>query len=504
MIRSMGSVNKGARSRLLIVAVALVLGGCIAHAPARSPVQGPRPEAASRGAKQRSAASSPAARARRFVGLLAAHDFQTAATLFDEQMKAALSPDRLAKIWADLEQDRGTFKTVTHVKLQHRGAMTAAIVELQLARGRHRARVVFDARRRVTGLWFKPVPPSWEPPPYARAARFREEDVTVGSGEWATPGTLSVPSGKGPFPALILVHGSGPNDRDESSASGPQRVFKDLAWGLASRGIAVLRYDKRTLTHGRKLKKVMHSFTQREEYVEDALAAVELLRADGRIDPRRIFVLGHSEGGSLAPRIGAASKHIRGLVVLAGSTRDFATIIIDQLTYLARLDGDVDAEERARIEDMRRRVQPLRQPALLEETPADRLPFQIPAAYWKDELAHPPVEAARAYRNRMLILQGERDYQVTMADFAGWKKGLAGRKQVTFRSYPRLDHHFVEGEGPSRPEQYRRPGHVAKYVIDDIAAWIERGKISNIPGVRRSIAARRDRRSSWSKNAHSR
>jgi hypothetical protein len=456
--------------------LALVLGGCVAQPPTSGPAQRPRAEAASRGGKQRSAIRSPAARARRFVGLLAAHDFQTAAALFDAPMKAALSPSRLAKAWADLEQDGGRFKTITHVKLQRRGSMTAATVELQLARGRHQARVVFDARHRVTGLFFKPVPPPWKPPPYARVARFREQDVTVGAGEWATPGTLSVPSGKGPFPALILVHGSGPNDRDESSASGPRRVFKDLAWGLASRGIAVVRYDKRTLTHGRKLEKVMQSFTQREEYVEDALAAVDLLRGDGRVDPRRIFLLGHSEGGSLAPRIGAASKHIRGLVILAGGTRGFATTIIDQLTYLAGLDGSVDAEERARIEDMRRRVQPLRQPALLEETPADRLPFHIPAAYWRDALAHHPVEAARAYRNRMLILQGERDYQVTMADFAGWKKGLSGRGQVTLRSYPRLDHHFVEGEGPSRPEEYRRPGHVAKTVIDDIAAWIERGK----------------------------
>jgi len=476
--------HSGVRRSVLIIlsVVSLALGACAARtsisaSPAEPSRSSPRQSptgAAAPGSPGTILALDPAERARRFVALLAGHDFQTATTLFDDEMKAGLSAGRLARIWADLESAGGALRKAAAVRLERRGKMTAAIVRCELARQALDARVVFAGNGKVTGLWFKPATPPWQPPPYAQQSRFHEEDVLVGDGEWATPGTLAIPAGRGPFPALILVHGSGPNDRDESSSAGPQRVFKDLAWGLASRGIAVLRYDKRTLTHGSKLKGVMQSFTHKEEYVEDALAAVELLRRDRRIASQRIFVLGHSEGGTVAPRIGAASKHISGLIVFAGATRDFATIIIDQLNYLYGLDGKIDEKERAEIEEMKRRVEPLRHPALLEKTPAQRLPFGIPAAYWKDELAHDPVSTARAYPNPMLVLQGERDYQVTMADFAGWKKGLARRKQTTFRSYPKLDHHFVEGEGQSRPEQYGRPGHVAEYVIEDIATWVTR------------------------------
>ena len=73
----------------------------------------------------------------------------------------------------------------------------------------------------------------------------------------------------------------------------------------------------------------------------------------------------------------------------------------------------------------------------------------------------------------MLILQGERDYQVTMEDFAGWKKALESRKDVTFISYPKLNHLFMEGEGKSIPAEYSTPGNVAVAVIDDIVKWIK-------------------------------
>ena len=72
----------------------------------------------------------------------------------------------------------------------------------------------------------------------------------------------------------------------------------------------------------------------------------------------------------------------------------------------------------------------------------------------------------------MLILQGERDYQVTMADLEGWRKALSGKSGVTIKSYPTLNHLFMPGEGKSKPSEYEQPGHVADVVVDDIAAWI--------------------------------
>ncbi len=155
---------------------------------------------------------------------------------------------------------------------------------------------------------------------------------------------MTKPAGVGPFPAVVLVHGSGPNDRDETF--GPNKTFKDLALGLGSRGVAVLRYDKRTKVYGAKVSK-LNPFTLKAETIDDALEAVALLRKEPGIDATAIFVLGHSLGGTAAPRIGAADSGIAGLIMLAGAVRPLEQSIVDQMQYLADADGVIsDAERR--------------------------------------------------------------------------------------------------------------------------------------------------------------
>src|SRR4051794_36392117 len=145
---------------------------------------------------------------------------------------------------------------------------------------------------------------------------FTEEPVVVGSGEWALPGTLTLPTGTGPFPAVVLVHGSGPHDRDETI--GPNKPFRDLAWGLATRGIAVLRYEKRTKEHGAKFVKE-NTYTLRSEVIDDVRAAVALLRSHRSVDPKRIFVAGHSQGAVAAPRVAELEPGLGGVILLAGN-----------------------------------------------------------------------------------------------------------------------------------------------------------------------------------------
>ena len=159
----------------------------------------------------------------------------------------------------------------------------------------------------------------YEPPAYVNQDLFTEREVQIGEGEWVLPGTLSIPVGDGPFAAVLLVHGSGPNDRDE--AIGPNKPFRDLAWGLASQGIVVLRYDKRTKVYPEKMSDLLNTLTVKEEVIDDVLEAVSLLRSIPEVDSQRIVVLGHSMGGYLLPRIGAADRGIAGLVVLAGLCR---------------------------------------------------------------------------------------------------------------------------------------------------------------------------------------
>jgi dienelactone hydrolase len=315
-----------------------------------------------------------------------------------------------------------------------------------------------------------PKPAEYHWPAYVTS--FHEEKVTVGAGtEWALPATLTLPLGAGPFPAVVLVHGSGPNDRDETV--GPNKPFKDLALGLAAQGIAVLRYDKRTRVYSDKLA-ALANFTVKEETIDDARAAVTLLRYTPQIDPQKIFVLGHSLGGMLVPRIGlAAYDHIAGFIIFAGATRPLEDEMVRQYEYIYGLHGQITTQEQAEMADYKRQAARIKQ-----LTPADagskELLLFAPPTYWLDLRGYFPPKAALRLKQPMLILQGERDYNVTMPAFHDWQRVLAGRTNVTFKSYPKLDHLFLEGTGPASDADYARPRNIPKYVIDDIAAWIKK------------------------------
>jgi fermentation-respiration switch protein FrsA (DUF1100 family) len=266
---------------------------------------------------------------------------------------------------------------------------------------------------------------------------------------------------------VVLVHGSGPNDRDETIAG--NKPFRDLALGLASQGIAVLRYDKRTLVYGQKMA-AMSDLTVQDETISDALAAVALLRETDKIDPARIVVLGHSLGANLAPRIGQQDPSIAGLILMAGNARPLELLVLQQSEYLAGLDGTITPEEHTQLDAVRAQVI-----ATEHAAPGDdptMLLFSIPPAYWIDLNAYDPVATAQQVTLPMLFLQGERDYQVTLADFVLWQVGLGGRDDVTFTLYPTLNHLFMAGEGMPSPEEYQTQGHVSADVIRDIASWV--------------------------------
>ena len=204
-----------------------------------------------------------------------------------------------------------------------------------------------------------------------------------------------MPVGAGPFPAVVLVHGSGPNDRDETVEG--NRPFRDLAWGLASRGVAVLRYEKRTRQHGTKLAAVK-DFTVRQETVDDALAAADLLRHTGGIDPRRVFVLGHSLGGMLIPRIGQRDPQLAGLIVMAGAAKPLEDIILEQVAYLDAADGAVTDSEKSRLESLRAEV--ARVKALKPDATGTAL--GAPVSYWLDLQGYNPPAAAKALKAPLL------------------------------------------------------------------------------------------------------
>ena len=304
--------------------------------------------------------------------------------------------------------------------------------------------------------------------------RFHERRATVGAGHWQLDGMMTIPEGTGPFAAAVLVHGSGPQDQDETI--GPNKPFKDIAWGLASRGIVVLRYNKRTLQYAKDMKASLAGLTVNEETVEDAQAAVALLLKQPEVDPGRVFVLGHSLGGMLAPRIAQGDEHVAGLIIMGGTTRPIEKVIVLQLKYLAGLHGKASPAEEEQIAAAERAVKEIESSTLTAGATVNVLGSAMPGSYFLDLRDYHAPEVARQLNRPVLILQADRDYQVTMEDFDGWKKTLTGAPRVTFKLYPGLFHLFMPsatpGAGLGSPADYEKPGHVSEAVIRDIASWV--------------------------------
>ena len=297
---------------------------------------------------------------------------------------------------------------------------------------------------------------------------FTSREVSVGADPWKLGGTLLLPQGKPPWAAVVLVHGPGPNDRDETVHA--THIFRDLAEGLASRGIAVLRYDKRTKVYGQKMSEM--EFTTEQETVADVLSALTLLRSTPGIPATKVFLIAHSLGGYLAPRIAARDPKIRGIVFLAANARPVEDMALEQNTYVANLRGEPSAEAKARLDSLRAEVQKVKKLAAGKANPP--IVMGLPAAWLLDLKGYNAPAAAKKLTVPMLFLQGERDFQVTMTDFRLWSDGLRGNSAATFHSYPSLNHLFITGPNKSIPAEYRLGGNFEPEVTADIAAWLQK------------------------------
>lgn len=448
------------RSRIPILAIAVLLFAIVAASSPLALAQASPDSHGSEGA------------ARKLVEQLAAGQFDKIEANYDSQMAAAMPPGSLSVTWSGLIQQVGPFQSITEAKALKRGGYDVVTVVCKFQEATLDTKISFSADGKLAGLFFLPHA-VWARPSYAKPDSFAEQTLTIVNGKFELPATLTVPKGDGPFPAVILVHGSGPNDADETI--GPNKPFKDLAWGLASRGIAVLRYAKRTLKYGAQSSDDPAKLTVDDETISDARAAALVFAKEPKIDPARIFLLGHSFGAYLAPRIATGDSQITGIILLAGNTRPIEQLAIEQARYLASLKGEPTDEEQEQVAAVEEAAKKIESPNLKAGDTVTFLGGNSPASYWLDLRDYRPLETATQLKMPILILQGGRDYQTTPANFDDWKKALGTRANTTLKLYPDLNHLFVPGSGPSAPAEYNKPGHVSEEVISDIAAWINAG-----------------------------
>lgn len=290
-------------------------------------------------------------------------------------------------------------------------------------------------------------------------AAYTAESVRVRTSEgFELAGTLTKPKGAaGRVPAVVTITGSGSSDRDEAIPFvRGYRPFREVAEALAARGIATLRLDDRG--YGESGGNALRATS--EDFAHDAEAAVKFLRARSDVDGARVALVGHSEGGLIAPMVATRDPKLRGIVLLAGPAYDGARVIAFQQRQALERGGATGAK--------------LDSLAAVAAAETDSASAKNPWLGWFRK--HDPLVVARSLRaTPVLVLQGATDRQVTpeQAELLGKAFRDAGNRDVTVRVFPETNHLFLAdpngwGDGySSLPD-----AHVRRDVLDAIADWL--------------------------------
>jgi dienelactone hydrolase len=394
-----------------------------------------------------------------FFSAIRNNNFDAATTHFSARMKA-FSPAGLKASWNDFYKDEGPLLSWNIFARQtFSNGRVEARVQLRFHSSKANSMVVVNPpTSEITSVLFKmPV----TVPPYAEQSKFQAEDVAVG--DYKLPGTLTIPNGKGPFPAAVLIQGSGPADRDETL--GPNHPFADIAQGLSSRGIIVLRFDKRSYAFWNTDPK---KTTVDNEVIQDAVAAVRILRARRDVARERIFVVGHGLGAMLAPEIATKARPVAGIVMLAPVGRKLPQLMVEQARFL----GQASPRELSQIEQQANQLS-------AHKMDAKQMFMGAPASYYYDLETRDEVAIARSLDVPILILDGSRDYPGVDADIRYWQAGLKGDGKVRVETLPALNHLFMAGTGKPNPAELYAPGHVDVSVISKITGFIASAGHSN-------------------------
>lgn len=411
------------------------------------------------------------AKAESFVNYLAAKDIDRAVGELSSDLRSG-SGESIMKNYFSSLSFKGVDMNPISIKQEELplGNMVTLTYKVVGASTTIDTKIKYDNNGQVYDFTAKATPgeSKYKLPIYANTDNFTEKDVLIGDGKYKLSGVLSIPKGNGPFPAVVLVHGSGANDKDETY--GDTKVFKDISSGLASKGIAVLRYDKRAKEYG-CLSLVDIKLDLNKETVDDAVSAVNLLKKTEGINPNKVFVLGHSQGAMLTSTIikGCGDNGAAGGIMMAGPV-DFLDTFLEQSKYLNSI-GTMTEEQLKSIQGLYDLVKNNKE--FPGNIPDDSPMFGAYPYYWLSVKNSTQVSDAVNLKAPLLILQGKMDYQVDISNLDKWKNVLRNKQNVDYNSYDKLNHFFIETKAKT-PADYGKAANVPDYVINDIISWINK------------------------------
>lgn len=407
-----------------------------------------------------------------FIKQLERQQFDSCFIMFDTVIGNKFNAGMLESMWQSMPKYMGEYKGYSEINTEKKDSIDIVAVRCEFGKMKMDLQFGFNEHKKIVGMYF--VPPknktAYATPDYAQQNKYYETKIAVKTGTMSMPGALCVPNNTKNPPVVILLAGSGPQDKDESI--GPNKTLKDLALGLASNGIATYRYDKRTLTYGKEISKNMDKFDLNQEVVEDAINAVKMIKKNPEFKSSKIYIVGHSLGAMCAPLIASKCKAVNGIILLAGNARSLEDLVLEQYNYIFNIDS-LDIDEKKSIETLTAQIKTLKDPKLFKLAKKEDLPLGLTPYYWQSLTKYNQLQVAKKLKQPILVLQGERDYQVTMTDFNLWNQELSSSSKNQFISYPQLNHMFVKGTGKSTPSEYEKQANVEEKVILDITTWIK-------------------------------
>ena len=408
-------------------------------------------------------------RADSFFDTMDKGNFQEAHTFFDESVKDKISPDELKLFWLRLGNTLGTFEAVEGAQNKTQGEFYQVTLQCVFTKGTQGFTFIFNKSEKLVGFFVaqSSAEAAYVEPAYADTNLYSQKEIEIKFANGQMAGMLTTPKSGTNFPLVVFVHGSGPSDMDETV--GPNKPFKDLAVGLAAKGIASIRYVKRSKIYPNEFTKI---FTAKEEVLDDALAAIEIAKSTPGINKAQIFLMGHSLGGMLAPRIAALAPELAGIILAAAPARKLSDVIAEQNKYLYAVSGDTSAAMRKQFQEAANEIDRSRLLKLGDIAP-DSVILSAPASYWIDINNYDQLASARRFTKKILVIQGENDFQVSVQDFNIWRAALAANRNASFKLYPDLNHLLSSQKQKGNGMQYRTPANVSPKLIDDISVWIK-------------------------------
>ena len=388
--------------------------------------------------------------------LLLENNYKLSYNYLDESIKLKVSVSLLEETVLQLESQLGKFKSI----IDSNNEKETYFFYSEFEKMKLDIKITFNEENKIIGFFFVPH------------KEFKKEnslgkELNIKSNNIVLKGTVLIPEKDSLKKLVIFVHGSGPNDRDETIFE--NKPFKDVAESLYKRGIASYRFDKKTFSNPESFN---DNSTIDEEVTIDIINIINYFKNDNQFSNYEIIILGHSLGAYLTPRIINKSNKVSKAIMLAGNARSLDKLIIEQYNYLYELNSTEDLK--SELGKLKNQISFLHSKKFNFNTSKENLPLNLSANYWQSILDYNPLKEVKKVKIPMLILQGERDYQVTIKDFELWKKSLDNNKKVTFISYPKLNHLFITGDKKSEPKEYMIKGIVDEMVINDIFNFIQK------------------------------